>query len=338
MSLRNQQISGFLASAGWADAHRRPLAGDASARRYDRVVAADGKTCAVLMDAPTDMGEDTQPFLQVCTYLLDQGFAAPRIIASDQTLGLILMEDLGDALYARICTSHPDLEQPVYEAAVDVLTALQTRPAPDFLPPYDQKTYLREAGLLTDWYLPAATGKGSSNDLKAEYDALMAAAVDALEGDQSCCVLRDYHAENLLWMPDRQGVSRVGLLDFQDALCGHPAYDLVSLLEDARRDTPDGLQQAMIARFLDQTGADATPFRQAYATLGAQRNLKIVGIFARLCLRDDKPGYVDLIPRVWAHLMRDLSHPSLTDLQNFVARYVPAPENAILSQIMAAKP
>jgi N-acetylmuramate 1-kinase len=333
MSERNGTIVRFLAALAWQGAKRAPLAGDASARRYERLENRETGQKAVLMDAPPDSGEMIDPFLQVARFLTAAGFSAPEIYATDRENGLILMEDLGDDLFARVCAKSPALEVPLYEAAIDALCQLHRTPPPD-LPDYSQAIYLREARLLVDWYMPPAF----SDDLKAEFDGLIGAACEQISTAQQICVLRDCHAENLLWLPDRAGVARVGQLDFQDALLGHPAYDLVSLLEDARRDTSVELRDMMIARYLDQSGLDPDSFRQAYAILGAQRNLKIVGIFARLCLRDGKPAYIDLIPRVWDHLGRDLQHPVLADLKAFIERHIPAPTPDILQRLRAARP
>lgn len=334
---RDQEIAAFLQSAGWSDATRTPLAGDASARRYDRVTRQKLREDAVLMDAPVSAGENITPFLNIARYLSNAGFSAPAIIAQDTERGLILMEDLGDDLFARVCRANPDLELQLYQAAIDTLVALH-RNAPPELQPYSSAVYEREAQLLTDWYLPAATGEATAAQTRSDFTDLIRNACDSLQGDRQVCVLRDYHAENLLWLPDRIGVARVGQLDFQDALLGHPAYDLVSLLEDARRDTASDLRDRMIQRYLDQSGLDPTVFRQAYATLGAQRNLKIIGIFSRLWRRDGKASYVDLIPRVWQHLQTDLSHPSLDNLRKFIGNHVPEPTSSVLNQIRAARP
>lgn len=334
MTDRRTEIGNFLETAGWEGAVTAPLAGDASARRYEWVVSRRLGKSAVLMDAPLEKGEDTAPFLAVGRHLLDLGLSAPEIYATDPNAGLILMEDFGDDLFARVCDTSPDLEVPLYQAAVDLLVWLHRQSLPS-LPLYSMDVYEREARLVTDWYLPAATGQETAAALGDEYAALIRSACDAIKGDHSCCTLRDYHAENLLWLPSRAGVSRVGLLDFQDALIGHPAYDLVSLLEDARRDTDAALQSAMIDHYIAQSGADRDSFRLAYATLGAQRNLKIIGIFARLCRRDGKPAYMDMIPRVWAHLERDLQHPALAELKSFVAQNLPLPSDETLSRIKA---
>jgi aminoglycoside/choline kinase family phosphotransferase len=334
MTDRAESIKTFLDDASWGTAERRRLAGDASARAYDRLTDGDGRR-AVLMDAPPEKGEDVRPFVAIAQWLSDRGLSAPQILAADESLGLLLLEDLGDDLYARVCQHAPDRETPLYAAAIDLLADLH-RHAPPPLGPYDSAQYRREAALATDWYLNGATG-APDDALRADYLGLVEAACTQLDHGNPVCVLRDYHAENLLWLPDRDGAARVGLLDFQDALAGHPAYDLVSLIEDARRDTSAELQAAMTGRYARLTGTDLAALDLAIATLGAQRNLKIVGIFARLWLRDGKPAYLDLIPRVWRHLMRDLSHPALEGLANLVNRHIPPPEAPVLARLRAGR-
>ena len=329
---RDALITAFVARAGWGDARIGPLAGDASNRRYLRLTLQDRH--AVLMDAPVEKGEDVRPFAAVTDMLRVRGLSAPEILARDTSHGFLLLEDLGDALYARRCADDPAIEHQLYEAAVDLLAGMRAG-AGDDVPDYDAAVLEREAALLTDWWIPAAGGD-VSDDLRAEYLGLMAEATAAVESDRSALVMRDYHAENLLWLPERSGTARVGLLDYQDALLGHPAYDLVSLLEDARRDVPPALAAAMINRYLAaRPDLNADRFRAAYDCLGAQRNAKIVGIFARLSRRDSKPHYVDLIPRVWAHLMRDLSAPHLSALQAFVKQHVPEPTAETLMRAKA---
>lgn len=321
----------FLDAAGWRGAALAPLAGDASNRRYERV--SDRARRAVLMDAPAERGEDIRPFLAVGAWLRGLGLSAPDVFAADEGAGFALLEDLGDALFARVCAAEPALEAELYAAAVDLLPALA--PPPAAAPPYDEAVLVREAMLALDWWAAGATGAAPSEGLRAEFAGRVADACAAVAGDRRAFALRDYHAENLIWLPERRGAARVGLLDFQDALAGHPAYDLVSLLEDARRDTEPALRAAMLARRIDATGEDPEAFRAAHAALGAQRNLKIVGIFARLRLRDGKPQYLDLIPRVWAHLGRDLEHPALARLAGFVAAHVPPPTPAALARVRA---
>lgn len=329
MQSRDVLTARFLEQAGWANAGIAPLAGDASNRRYLRLAMED--VPAVLMDAPVEKGEDVRPFISVTDILRKRGLSAPGIIAKDLYNGFLLLEDLGDALYARCCERNPGHEARLYEAAVDVLAGLTAGPEDD-VPPYDAAVLEREAALLTDWWVPAVSGACSA-DLRAEYLGLMAEATATVEQDRSALVLRDYHAENLIWLPERAGDARVGLLDYQDALLGSSAYDLVSLLEDARRDVSADLAKAMIARFLAaRPDLEGEAFRAAYDVLGAQRNAKIVGIFARLSLRDGKPHYVDLIPRVWAHFIRDLSAAHLVKLRDFITRHIPEPDAQALAK------
>jgi len=327
MTDRDALAKAFLNRIGWGDAAIAPLAGDASNRRYLRVI---GQSSAVLMDAPPEKGEDTTPFVQITDLLREREFSAPQIFGADPVNGFLLLEDLGDALFARAVANVA--EKTLYAAAVDLLADLHQMPAPAELPRYDAATYRREAQLLTEWYLP---GAGRDVDAAA-FDALIDAACAPLL-DANVVVLRDYHAENLIWLPVRHGTARVGLLDYQDALAGHPAYDLVSLLEDARRDTSDALRAAMFDRYIAATGLEQDAFAQAYATLGAQRNIKILGIFARLWLRDGKVTYLDLMPRVWAHLQRDLAHPALNDLHDWIGQNVPEPDATVRAKIRAAR-
>lgn len=301
----------FLAAHGWEGARIEPLAGDASFRRYFRVVAP-GRT-AVLMDAPPPH-EDTRPFLLVARWLAERKFGAPAIHAADVDRGLVLLEDFGDARMREAIDADPDALVPLYEQAVDILVALRNHPAGE-LRPYDRAELEREAGLLTEWYCPAV---GLDVDV-AGYRLAWQDVFGAALADRPVTVLRDFHAENLMLT----GVDRrLGLLDFQDALAGHPAYDLVSLLQDARRDVEPSVEEAMLARYLSATG-EAGPFVDAYHVLGAQRNAKIVGIFTRLWKRDGKPRYPALCPRVWAYLERDLSYPVLAPVARWFDANIP---------------
>ena len=334
-------IADFVAAAGWADATIEPLAGDASNRRYLRLVQTGrGGRTAVLMDAPPERGEDVRPFLAVTKWLRARGLAAPEPLAAEIDAGLLLLEDMGDDLFVRHIARHPTSEAALYAAAVDLLAGLASAPPPPRigsgraaveLLPYDRTVLGREAALFTEWWLPAVAA--ASRGMAADYAGLVAEATAPVAAAREVLVLRDYHAENLLWLPGRAGDARVGLLDYQDALAGHAAYDLVSLLEDARRDTSAELREAMIRRYLAaRPELDAAAFRAAYAILGAQRNLKIIGIFARLARRDGTPRYLGLIPRVWQHLQRDLAHPALGRLAAWVGRHAPAPEPDVLAR------
>ncbi|MFD1788951.1 aminoglycoside phosphotransferase family protein [Sphingomonas floccifaciens] len=300
----------FLQALGWGDADVVPLAGDASFRRYFRAVGHDRS--AILMDAPPPH-EDPRPFIAIAEWLGERGFGAPAILGSDLTHGLVLLEDFGDARFRETADAAPESELRLYEEAVDVLIRLRDHPAAD-IAPYDADTLHREAALLTEWYCPA-TGA----DVDAEgYRAAWGAVFDHAIAEAPVTVLRDYHAENLMLI--ERGM---GLLDFQDALAGHPAYDLVSLLQDARRDVHPSLEAAMLDRYLRITGAGDT-FATAYHILGAQRNAKIVGIFTRLWQRDGKPRYPGLCPRVWDYLNRDLEHPALAPVKAWFDANLPS--------------
>jgi len=333
--------SRFLDSAGWGAAAVLPLAGDASNRRYFRLSL--GAARAILMDAPPERGEDVRPFIAVTDLLRALGLSAPEILAREPGAGFLLLEDLGDAVFARLCATGGD-DAALYGPAVDLLAEL-SRPGnahlPDrALPGYNSARLAEEAQLAVAWYL-AGTGAGPG-PVDAARHALTERLGPALEPvweATPALTLRDYHAENLIWLPERQGIARVGLLDYQDAVIGHPAYDLVSLLEDARRDTAPELRRAMIPRFLARRPElDPESFSAAYAALGAQRNLKIIGIFARLARRDGKPRYLAMIPRVWGHLMGDLAHPGLGALSAWVAATLPAPDSTVLARLAEMEP
>jgi hypothetical protein len=318
---RAPRIAGFLARVGWGDAMRRPLAGDASFRRYHRL-GLDGRS-AVLMDAPPEH-EDVGPFVTVCRHLIGGGFSAPAILAEDRGAGFVLLEDLGDALFTRILPGKVD-EAALYRTAIDVLVALHRDPRPLDVPAYDEARFLAEADLLVDWFLPAISGAPTPSSVKDAYRAAWREVLPLAGRLPQRLVLRDYHADNLIWLPDRSGIGRCGLLDFQDALIGPTAYDLVSLLEDARRDVGEATVAVAINRYLAaMPDLDAGAFHAAYAVLGAQRNSKIVGIFTRLFRRDGKPEYLDLVPRVWGHLAHDLDHPALGPVRAWFDAHVRA--------------
>lgn len=318
---RARAIERFLARAGWAEARRTPLAGDASFRRYERLDGTRGR--AVLMDAPPPE-EDVRPFAALSRHLCSLGLSAPRVLAADEGIGLLLLEDLGDDLYTRLLAEGAAEEAELYAAAVDLLVELHRRPPPAGLAPYDAQLLQQEADLLVDWYLPRKRARPTAEPLKEEYRALWRALYPLAEDRRPVLVLRDYHADNLIWLPGRRGIARVGLLDFQDAVAGASAYDLVSLLEDARRDVPPAIVEAAIARYLAASpDLDAESLRTAYAVLGAQRNCKILGIFTRLSVRDGKPQYLDYLPRVWRLLENDLAHPALRPLRDWLAREAP---------------
>ncbi|MXO72399.1 aminoglycoside phosphotransferase family protein [Alteraurantiacibacter buctensis] len=306
-------LESFIASAGWSGAQVQPLPGDASFRRYFRLVR-DGET-AMLMHAPPPH-EDPAPFLHVGHWLLDQGLRAPAILAEDAAQGWVLIEDFGNDRMRDWLDLNPAAEDATYRKAVDALVTLHKCPPGPF-EPYDMTVYLREVRLFTEWFCPAA---GITVDTAAHDAAWKEVLAPLLARQQpGVTVLRDYHAENIMLLPDGEQ----GIIDFQDALVGHVAYDLVSLLQDARRDVSEELEQDMIDRYVTKAGVDAD-FHADYAVLGAQRNAKIVGIFTRLWQRDGKPRYLPMIPRVWAAMERDLAHPALAPVARWFDANVPA--------------
>jgi aminoglycoside/choline kinase family phosphotransferase len=312
----------FLAAHGWEGAEIRPLAGDASFRRYFRVHR--GGETAVLMDAPPEH-EDIGPFLDVAGHLLDRGFRPPRPLAIDRAQGLLLLEDFGDDRVGPLLQREPGREREIYEHAVDILAALAAQPAPQDLSPYDDAAMTREVALFPDFYAPAVA---MPVERDSYFRAWRQAWSDPLQiaAEYPVLVLRDYHADNLMVLPDGEGL---GLLDFQDALAGHAAYDLVSLLQDARRDVSPELEEAMIARYTAAANvADTDRFRAHYEILGAQRNTKILGIFTRLWKRDGKPHYLPLQPRVWTYLERNLAHPALAPVSAWFHLHVPTEKRA----------
>jgi aminoglycoside/choline kinase family phosphotransferase len=318
MSALPHGLDAFVAGAGWGGAAVEPLPGDASFRRYFRLRSAAGQT-AMLMHAPPPH-EDPVPFLDVARWLTANGLRAPAILAADAPQGWVLTEDFGNDRMRDWLDAHPGDERLAYEAAIDTLAALHRVPAGPFAP-YDMAVYAREAALLTEWYCPAM---GLAVDA-AGYDAAWAEALAPLIERQGTgvTVLRDYHAENIMLLDGKAGAPQ-GLIDFQDALVGHPAYDLVSLLQDARRDVAPDLETAMLARYCAAMDIASADFAADYALLGAQRNAKIVGIFTRLNARDGKPRYLALIPRVWAALERDLAHPALGPVARWFDAHIPA--------------
>ena len=363
MSERENAMRDFLIASGWGDATVTPLPGDASTRRYARL-ARNGES-HMLMDqpqgaeaptAPPDASEaerqalgynavarlagaDCARFAAVAEYLRGHGLAAPQVHAADHAQGFAILEDLGDALFADVLADGGD-EKALYRAAVEVLARIHAQDAPAALSAdkplfaYDQTALIAETGLLTEWFVPLALGRELSQTESAEHRDLWKAALARIEGGRRVFVHRDYHAQNLLWLPEREGVARVGLIDFQDAVAGSPAYDLISLTEDARRDVSPELAEAATIHYLAAMKAQGTPvdetaFRHEMAVMAAQRNAKIVGIFARLYKRDGKPRYLSFLPRVWGYLERDLAHPALGDLRAWYDQVIPKAKRSL---------
>jgi tRNA threonylcarbamoyl adenosine modification protein YjeE len=347
---RAEELWRFLEAAGWRAAARAHVQGDASTRRYERLTR--GGETAILMDAPkrpdgppvrggrpysaiAHLAEDVRPFVAMARGLAERGFSAPAILAEDLAGGFLLLEDLGGE--GVLMDGAPDPER--LTVATDLLLRLHGLDLPDALPidarawhhlkPYGKEPMLAEIELLAEWYV-AAGGRALPASERTELLRLWEAALAPVWAARPTWTLRDYHSPNLLWLPERGGIAHIGLLDFQDAVLGHPAYDLVSLLQDARVDVPEPLEINLLSRYVGgrrmaDLEFEAADFARAYATLGAQRASKILGIFTRLARRDGKPSYLRHIPRVYGYLMRDLAHPSLAELRAWYARHIAPP-------------
>jgi aminoglycoside/choline kinase family phosphotransferase len=357
MAERTAEMQAFLARTGWGDAVLSPLPGDASTRRYIRLHRNGRK--AMLMDQPQQAetpaaaagatpeerrklgynavarlaGADCERFAATAEFLHDRGLSAPEIFECDGPRGFAIIEDLGDNLYADVIPKGAD-EHALYMAAMEVLARLHLERAPQMLPrakplhAYDETALLAETELLTDWFFPVALGRSAHADEAQEHRALWRAAIAPVLEQPAVFVHRDYHAQNLLWLADREGSARVGLIDFQDGVAGSTAYDLISVLEDARRDVAPELMAAATRHYIDTMARHGAPvdedqLRAAMAVMAAQRNAKIAGIFARLFKRDGKPRYLGFLPRVWGYLNRDLDHPALSPLKAWYDRHVP---------------
>jgi hypothetical protein len=356
---RREAMDEFLKSAGWAGAELSPLPGDASTRHYLR--AAHGGRQAMLMDQPQNAespqcppaatpqerralgynaiarlaGADCGRFVAAADYLRRRGLSAPMVYAADVNRGFVLLEDLGDDLYANVLDGGAEDEHALYSGAIDALARLHSECAPDTLNgnkplyAYDETALLAETDLMTEWFMPLALGRAATEDERTEHREIWSGVLGQLPTPSPVFVHRDYHAQNLFWLGNRDGAARVGMIDFQDAVAGARSYDLISLLEDARRDVSPALASAMTSRYLDEArklgvDIDEEVLRAEMAVMAAQRNAKIVGIFARLNSRDGKPRYLGYLPRVWAYLENDLQHPALAPLKTWYDRNIPA--------------
>ena len=316
-------IARLIHRAQWAEARLIPLAGDASSRRYFRLQGGDRS--AVLMDAAPGT---TDSYVAMTQWLRHRDLHAPEIIAADQVEGLLLLEDLGDDLVARVLAAEPALAPRIYGRMTDLLIELHGHAPPDWVLRLDGPELARQVGLFAEYYPAAAGAPGKGADVAAVIEALHA---ELAEDMPAVLGLRDFHAENLVW----RGDAPLGLLDFQDAVAVHPAYDLVSGLQDARRDVDPAIEAVEIARYIAATGVDGNRFRAAYALLGAQRSLRIMGIFTRLAQRDGKRRYLAFMPRVWDAIQRNLTHPALAPLAAALEG-VPAPSARVTDRIAQA--
>ena len=348
---RMAAVRRFISESGYSEALRARVKGDASTRVYERLALGDKHV--ILMNSPrrpdgppvrdgkpynaiAHLPDNVMPFVAMANGLRHHDFSAPEIYQADLDKGLLIIEDLGDEPVVSGDPPAPIRER--YETAVDALLALHERRLPDVLPVaphvehriphYDMDAFLIEAELLLDWYLPrlkATLPDSERGSFRSLWRELLQPAIDA----PPTWVLRDFHSPNLLWLPRRNDIARLGLLDFQDAVMGHAAYDLTSLLQDARVDVPEQLELALLGRYVRgrrqrEPDFDPTQFIKTYVALAAQRASKILGIFARLDLRDHKPQYLRHMPRVWGYLQRSLSHPALEALSAWYIAHVPA--------------
>lgn len=316
----------FLQNAGLNQIQRLPLKSDASFRRYERIIKNEGSSL-IFMDAPPEK-EETKPFIKVANYLNEVGLSAPHIYQSDTDNGFILLEDFGDNLYEKILSDKAETsvtEEELYEAAVDALIHLHKSPIDKIqLDFYDDTMQIKESMRFIDWYVSILNGENLSKKVIDEYVIILKHLIDTTKAANNVVVLRDYHAENLIWLKDRQGFKKAGLLDFQDAVIGSPAYDLVSLLEDARREISPQLADKMIARYLKAfPHYNYKDFLANYAICGIQRNLKIVGFCAAQASKHKNPYYLSLLPRVWRYINNDLKHPLLLPMKTWLNKVVP---------------
>lgn len=353
---REQVIASFLDQAGWFEARRAPLAGDASSRRYERLAGPRGK--AVLMDWPAGpdavvvpgreaysriahLAEDCRPFVAVGEYLRSLGLSAPEIFAADLPHGLLLLEDLGDDLFGPAIDAGQGPKgvalDEMYAAAIEMLVTLQAHDAPmqlpvghgevHVLPHFDESVFRAEIDVLLDWYMPVVRMQEMSADARAEYHAIWTRLKPLFDFGPKTLFLRDFHSPNMLWLGDRSSVSRIGLIDYQDALIGSRAYDVVSFLQDARRDVPREREAHMLNRYCDLArieldAFDEESFRAAYASLGAERAMRLIGLWPRLLKRDGKPQYMAHMPRTMDYLTRNLAHPALAELRLWAEKNV----------------
>lgn len=321
LSALNSWLAGVLGAHVTAS---RPLSADASFRRYYRV--RDAGHHWIVMDAPPEH-EHPADFVRVAGCLEQLGMTVPRVLAADTGAGFLLLEDLGDRTFTRALAAGQD-EQSLYALAVEALATLQCRWAVtsglEPPPPYDDEELLREARLLIEWYWPGVHDMSCPAEIAENFEAAWRQVLAPVHALPAVLVLRDYHVDNLMVVAGRKGIAACGLLDFQDALLGCPAYDLVSLLRDARRDVPEALARRMFDAFLAaRPELDREAFETAYWILGAQRNTKIIGIFTRLWQRDGKGGYLNHLPRLWRLLESELARPALAPVRAWFDTHLP---------------
>ncbi|HVB90356.1 MAG TPA: tRNA (adenosine(37)-N6)-threonylcarbamoyltransferase complex ATPase subunit type 1 TsaE [Beijerinckiaceae bacterium] len=347
---RAKAVHDLLAQSGFDKAHRAFMVGDASTRAYERLTNPDGRTALLMISPPRPDGppirfgkaysalarlaEDVRPFLAVSVALRAKGISAPEVFACDASAGLAVLEDFGDRGFLE--EGEPSAER--YGEAAALLARLHRSPKPETLPlgesetysipPYDAEALSIEVELLLDWYAPHLARAAIPSGARATFGNLWRRAFEIVLAGATTWTLRDYHSPNLIWLGEREGLARVGVLDFQDCVLGHPAYDVVSLLQDARVTISDQMELRLLSLYAQlrrqsDPGFDAASFARAYAILGAQRATKILGIFARLDKRDHKPHYLQHLPRIERYLVKDLNHPAMSEIRAWYETYLP---------------
>ena len=327
MTKREEQITEILRKNNLLCAPAEKITSDASNRKYLRLT--QGKKTIILMDSNPKKNEPVNNFIYFTNFLRKYNFSAPKIYDSDIPNGLLLLEDLGKTNFADVLKVSPKIEKNIYREAVNQLIKMQNTHLPKQAKPYSIEILLKEALLFTEWYL----GEMNSSNLSTQFVSLLKPLLKKIVHTKPTLVLRDFHSENLIWMRNRKSYRKVGLLDYQDALIGHPAYDIASLLKDARRDVSVEVRDIITDYYLEKTMHNKDLFLRDYSILSAQRNLKIIGIFSRLSIRDNKSHYVKLIPRVWKNLEDDFIHPDLTNLSAFINSVAPYPNINILEKL-----
>ncbi len=317
---REENKKEFIAKAGWSDAAREAIPGDASFRHYERL-CLHGNQNAILMDAPPGI-EDVKPFVKVDEILASCGCRVPKIIAKDEDKGFLLLEDFGRYSYSRVVHEVPAREEELYHAAIDALVVLGKKGANKTLLPYDREVLEREVSLFADWLLPSVFNEYQVAIMRSEFMTLWDEVASTMPLEPQVVVHRDYHADNLFWLHGKKGPEAVGMIDFQDALSGRAAYDVVSLLKDVRRDVSPEVEASAVKRYIKESGCDEETFMKDYVFYGVQRNAKILGIFMRLYHRDGKDIYLKLMPRVWRLFMRDLDHVMFAELKLWMDAHV----------------
>ncbi len=326
MRSSSSETGGFLTGTAWERATKTPIPGDASNRRYTRLSLPIGNKTAILMDARLIALSATKSFIAITEFLLINGYSAPQIYAKNKQGNLLLIEDLGQDLFALVSQSNPEMERTVYTGAIELLADLRNCTPPPFLENYTGNKMALAIDPLFEFY-------ADNSDGKTEIFSELGKDLVRLCTGPSIIALRDFHAENLLWLPLRDGVKKVGLIDYQDAVLAHPAYDLASLLRDVRRDVSPELVEFLLTKYINDTGENPDSFRAAFAVQSVQRNLRILGIFAKLCIVSGKQSYVELIPRVWHNLLLDLKHPALSKLKSLITSAIPEPTSEKLDRL-----